>query len=77
MLLTRYVTHIGRLYAFDLAGAGIGSVLVLAVFSPLGGSGAVVAAAAVACQPSIVLTTDADDMNALLAAAELAMVIPV
>ena len=46
---------------------------------PSGPSGidAIVAAATVACQPSIVLTTDADDMGALLVAAELATVIRV
>jgi hypothetical protein len=44
---------------------------------PPSGIDAIVAAAAVACQPSIVLTTDADDMSTLLAFAELAMVIPV
>ena len=46
---------------------------------PSGPSGieAIVAAATVACQPSIVLTTDPDDMGALLAAAELATVIRV
>ncbi len=42
---------------------------------PPSGIEAIVAAATVACQPSIVLTTDADHMNALLVAAELSMVI--
>ena len=41
------------------------------------GIDAIVAAATVVCQPSIVLTTDADDMGALLVAAELATVIRV
>jgi hypothetical protein len=44
---------------------------------PPSGIDAIVAAAAVACQPSIVLTTDADDMSVLLVAAELATVIRV
>jgi predicted nucleic acid-binding protein len=44
---------------------------------PPSGIDAIVAATAVACQPSIVLTTDADDMNALLVAAELSTVIRV
>ncbi len=44
---------------------------------PPSGIDAIVAAATVACQPSIVLTTDADDMGALLVAAELATVIRV
>jgi predicted nucleic acid-binding protein len=42
---------------------------------PPSGIDAIVAAATVACQPSIVLTTDADDVGALLVAAELATVI--
>lgn len=44
---------------------------------PPSGIDAIVAAAAVACQPSIVLTTDADDMSVLLVAAHLATVIRV
>ncbi len=44
---------------------------------PPSGVDAIVAAAAVACQPSIILTTDADDMNALLVTAELSTVIRV
>ena len=44
---------------------------------PPSGIDAIVAAATAACQPSIVLTTDADDMGALLVAAELATVIRV
>ena len=41
------------------------------------GIDAIVAAVTVACQPSIVMTTDADDMGALLVTAELATVIGV
>ncbi len=44
---------------------------------PPSGIDAIVAAATIACQPAIVLTTDADDMGALLVAAELATVIRV
>jgi hypothetical protein len=44
---------------------------------PPSGLDAIVAATAVACQPSIIPTTDADDGNALLVAAELATVIRV
>ena len=46
LLLTRGTTRITRLYACDLAGAGLGCVLLALVMPAFGGSGSVVVAAA-------------------------------
>lgn len=52
--LTHLATEAGRIYFFDLAGAGVGSLLVLALFMPLGGEGMVVFPALVAALGALV-----------------------
>jgi hypothetical protein len=47
-LLTRHAARVHRLYLFDLVGAGLGSLVVVALLPALGGSGVVFAAAALA-----------------------------
>ena len=46
--LTHLASDAGRIYFFDLAGAGIGSLFVLILFMPFGGTGAVILPALVA-----------------------------
>jgi predicted membrane-bound spermidine synthase len=48
LILMRSTAAASRLYAWDLGGAGVGAALVVAAFGPLGGSGTVLACAAVA-----------------------------
>lgn len=49
ILLARRPAHAGRIYFFDLVGAGLGCLLLLAVMPVCGGSGTIVACAALAC----------------------------
>ncbi|HEY3351843.1 MAG TPA: hypothetical protein VGQ83_01220, partial [Polyangia bacterium] len=48
LILMRFTPQASRLYAWDLAGAGVGAALVVGAFGPLGGSGTIIACAAVA-----------------------------
>ncbi|HZS59661.1 MAG TPA: hypothetical protein VFA43_10350 [Gemmatimonadaceae bacterium] len=54
LLLSRTNANVNRLYAFDLLGAGAGCVAIAFVMPAVGGSGAVVVAAAVAFLAAIV-----------------------
>jgi len=54
LLLTRGAQEVNRLYAADLVGAGIGCALLPVVLPVLGGSGAVVCAAALAMLSAVV-----------------------
>jgi hypothetical protein len=54
LLLTRGVVHIPRLYACDLAGAGLGCALLALVMPAFGGSGSVVVAAALGLLAAVV-----------------------
>ena len=47
-LLTRHARAVDRLYLFDLVGAGLGTLLVVGALPAFGGSGTIVAAAALA-----------------------------
>jgi hypothetical protein len=49
ILLARRPAHAGRIYFFDLLGAGLGCLLLLPVMPVCGGSGTIVACAALAC----------------------------
>jgi hypothetical protein len=54
-LLTRHAARVHRLYLFDLVGAGLGSLVVVALLPALGGSGVVFAAAALAAAAAALL----------------------
>ena len=58
LLLARRVSDATRLYAFDLAGAGLGSVAALFVLEHLGGPGALVVAGGIAAVAMAVLATE-------------------
>lgn len=55
-LLTRHAARVHRLYLFDLVGAGLGSLVVVALLPALGGSGVVFAAAALAAAAAVLLS---------------------
>lgn len=59
LLLTRGKEAVNRLYAWDLAGAGLGCIAVVLVIPFFGGSGSVVVAAAVAALASLVFALPA------------------
>ena len=54
LLFTRGATQIHRLYAWDLAGAGLGCALIVLVMPAFGGSGSVVVAAALGLLAAVV-----------------------
>src|SRR5579862_4556161 len=54
LLLSRRDANVNRLYAFDLLGAGAGCVAIAFVMPAVGGSGAVVVAAAIAFLAAVV-----------------------
>src|SRR6266542_5196977 len=53
LLFTRISFNMSRLYAFDLIGAALGCLLIVVVMPSLGGSGSVVAAAALGTIPAL------------------------
>lgn len=55
IILVHEAAAASRLYAFDLMGAGVGCVVVVFAFGPLGGSGTVFLAAALAAMAALVL----------------------
>ena len=57
-LLTRYAAAVHRLYLFDLVGAGLGSLVVVALLPLLGGSGVVFASAALAALAAALLVKE-------------------
>ena len=57
-LLTRHAAQVHRLYLFDLVGAGLGSLVVVALLPALGGSGVVFAAAALAAVSAVLLARE-------------------
>ncbi len=57
-LLTRHAASVHRLYLFDLVGAGLGSLVVVALLPALGGSGVVFAAAALAAAAAVLLARE-------------------
>lgn len=54
LALTKMARKAGRLYSSSLAGSGLGSLLVLTLFSPLGGSGVIIFASMAGALSSIV-----------------------
>jgi hypothetical protein len=54
-VLTHFANEAGKIYFFDLAGAGAGSVLILFVFVPFGGKGAILIPAGLGALGALVL----------------------
>jgi predicted membrane-bound spermidine synthase len=54
--LTQWAENVGRIYAADLAGAGVGSLVVLFMFTPLGGTGIVALPAALAASGAVIFS---------------------
>lgn len=69
LLLTRAGDAVNRFYAWDLAGAGLGCLAVVAVIPRLGGSGAVVLAAAVGAASALAFALPGARAGATAAAA--------
>ena len=67
-LLTRHAARVHRLYLFDLVGAGLGSLVVVALLPALGGSGVVFAAAALAAVSAVLLCREQGNRWSLCAA---------
>ena len=54
LALTKLARKAGRLYSFSLTGSALGSILVLVLFSPLGGSGVIIFASMAGALSSII-----------------------
>ena len=68
-LLTRHARAVHRLYLFDLVGAGLGSLAVVVVLPWLGGSGTILAAAALAAVGAALIGEEAGRRHAMVGAA--------
>jgi hypothetical protein len=75
LALTRFPARVNRLYAVDLIGAGLGCVVLVALFSFIDGPSLVIVIAALACLASVVFAIDAGDRRgrALALAATVAL----
>jgi uncharacterized membrane protein len=71
LALTRFPAQIGRLYGADLAGAAAGCLAVVVALRWLDGAGAVLACAALAAVPGVLLFRGAEKAVALVVAAAL------
>ncbi len=68
-VLTRHASRVHRLYLFDLAGAGIGSLAVVWLLPGFGGSGTVLVAAALAAGGAALIAVEHDRRTVMAAAA--------
>ena len=72
LALTRFPRRVGQLYAFDLAGAAIGCLLVIVALNWLDGVGAVIACATLTMLAAALLLRGAEQALAVLLTAALA-----
>ena len=72
LALTRFPARIGQLYAFDLAGAALGCLAVIAALEVLDGVGAVIACATLAALAGALLLRGAEQVLGALVTAALA-----
>jgi predicted membrane-bound spermidine synthase len=72
LALTRFPARLGQLYAFDLAGAALGCLAVIAALEVLDGIGAVIACASLAALGGALLLRGADRVLGALVTAALA-----
>ena len=72
LALTRFPARIGQLYAFDLAGAALGCLAVIAALEVLDGIGAVIACATLAALAGALLLRGAEQVLGALVTAALA-----
>ena len=61
LLLSRRSAHAGRIYFFDLLGAGVGCFVVVLVMPAVGGSGAVLVSAAIAAVGAFCFASGQDE----------------
>ena len=66
-VLTRHASKVHRLYLYDLVGAGLGSLAVIALLPLLGGSGTILAAAVVAALAAALLANEHERRYAIAA----------